>query len=350
MTIDGFCGSGSYGTVVSGNYVFQDTIIKVAIKIEIRKGRTADSSPLKNEFFIYHKIAEETSSMTQILANPVPLLNGGNFFGQIQLNKSFVARVLCLEKSEPWLKPLTAKMRLEFTSNSRITQEWCDAVLGIIILVFELHKRNIAHLDIKPEHFLIGPVLVDLGTARDRTCRYKMKQEATSHTGLSSLSTIGRMTYTAASESGAKREIFGPTDKRPGTIVYRPPGPIECFEDALGADCWSLGVIILGPLFNIPKSKALCKTFEENLHKATLDRSFHTFLAFILDQNKDCKSQTAIQAISEQEFENLTECNQTIFHLLKLGFAFLNPTVANRLKPGDALTQFSAFLGGGSSS
>ena len=216
-------------------------------------------------------------------------------------------------------------------------------------MVSELHKKNVAHLDIKPEHVLIGPVLVDLGTARDRNCQYQIKPGATSHTGVSSLSTIGRMTYTAASESGARREIFGPPDNRPGTIVYRPPSPIECFEDALGADSWSLGVIILGPLFNIPNSKSLCRTFEEKLHRATLDRNFHTFLAFIFDQNKDCSSKAAIQAISEQEFEKLTACNQTIFHLLKLGFAFLNPTVADRLKPGDALTQFADFLGGSSS-
>jgi len=340
-----FCGSGAYGTVVSGTFGVEGRH-SVAIKLEIQAGTRTCGSALKNEALIYHKVEKHpASSRTQILPHTVQLLEGCHFFCQIQLDQSYMASVLCMERTDPWLEPLRRRARCEFISESKILPEWIQGLQKIYEVYSVLHDNGIAHLDPKFEHIRHGqrgPVLVDMGTAWDSDCQYTSKKAALKQQEVRT-SEIGRITFTVASQSRCQRRYVGPTNRRPGTPCFRAPESVNSFDDARRADCWSLGVISLAPVLDIPGKRQPSVEFENELYQVTSDRNFPSFLAFFLHKNKgSCAG--VIHTISRQDPDQMTDESRNILQLLKLGFAFLNPTAADRLNPKDALKQFNAFL------
>jgi hypothetical protein len=236
-----------------------------------------------------------------------------------------------------------------------------------------LQHYGVAHLDLKPEHFMRRPgssivVLVDFGCAQRKDVEYdrraggQHKQATTPPAPFPGRETAWerqatrpasdchhRMTFLASGvHIGRGRQpmrVIGARDGRYGTVGYRPEREATTFQEVGSTDMWAMGVIALGPVVPMGRETSTCAALEDRIYHATNDRQFQTFLAFVAERQESGAAKSPLllqvaqlaggQPVSETEPLTLARVS-CLRSLLELCFGCLHPDAQMRLTPGGA--------------
>ena len=345
-------GRGGYGILLKGLETGPRSRI-FAVKMELSDDAARRSALLREWKFL--KSLEGFRNDNNPSPKLVYLFPGGcralHEYAEIKLDGK-VARFLAMEFLSPFLVPLKEEAHKAFLKDGRVIPEWRTAMRDVLDSVICLHNQGIAHLDLKPEHFMksAGDQLriVDYGLSQSIQNKYQLSQQKLERT-IFKASNPPSMTFGfGRCGNNDTLEMLGYSQGQVGTCIYRSPGfpksQNSSVQERMPCDFWSFGIMLLELVLCLPDNVSECQSLEEALVNAVSGRSFQFFLAFLIHQHKKgSAAHIVLSNVARVDSGNLdSETGDAAYdrimkqrrigvsNLLKAVFILLDPETENR--------------------
>ena len=345
-------GRGGYGILLKGLETGPRSRI-FAVKMELSDDAARRSALLREWKFL--KSLEGFRNDNNPSPKLVYLFPGGcralHEYAEIKLDGK-VARFLAMEFLSPFLVPLKEEAHKAFLKDGRVIPEWRTAMRDVLDSVICLHNHGIAHLDLKPEHFMksAGDQLriVDYGLSQSIQNKYQLSQQKLERT-IFKASNPPSMTFGfGRCGNNDTLEMLGYSQGQVGTCIYRSPGfpksQNSSVQERMPCDFWSFGIMLLELVLCLPDNVSECHSLEEALVNAVSGRSFQFFLAFLIHQHKKgSAAHIVLSNVARVDSGNLdSETGDAAYdrimkqrrigvsNLLKAVFILLDPETENR--------------------
>ncbi len=166
----GVLGEGGFGIVIHGKAVIRgmgNEHQNFVAKFEIDKC-DSETSAIRRELNISREY-NQLRKPNNCIPSTVGLFQGIHHYGEVKVD-GITARTMAMEKLEPYLQPLRDQTQDLFLSEGRLLPEWRIGCRDALDSVLFLHTNDIAHLDLKPEHFMKNSenkvMVVDFGLSQ----------------------------------------------------------------------------------------------------------------------------------------------------------------------------------------
>ena len=363
----GVLGEGGFGIVIHGKAVIRgmgNEHQNFVAKFEIDKC-DSETSAIRRELNISREY-NQLRKPNNCIPSTVGLFQGIHHYGEVKVD-GITARTMVMEKLEPYLQPLRNQTQDLFLSEGRLLPEWRIGCRDALDSVLFLHTNDIAHLDLKPEHFMKNSenkvMVVDFGLSQTSKNDYQHRprnqkktkrfKAADQELKTPNMSFVQKIQYNSMRKP--MLDILGF-----GTPGYKAPEIVRegctTIQDRKQHDLWSLGIIFMEAVCKLPQETKERNLFEKDLFKAVSERNFKTFLDFIIKPNPEGSpahitlSNAARIADGEQAHETGNAEQDRIMQvragfvleLLRLAFEFLNPAADERISIAQAFV--SGFI------
>ena len=350
----GVQGTGGFGIVIHGKAVIRgmghDQQNFVA-KFEIDKC-DSETSAIRRELNILREY-DQPRKPNNCIPSTVGLFQGLHHYGEIKVD-GITARIMVMEKLEPYLQPLRDEAQKLFLSDGRLLPAWRNGCRDALNALLFLHTNDVAHLDLKSEHFMKNSnnkvKVVDYGLSQTsknnyRPCHTHQRKVTQVHASSQqpTMTYVQKVDYRSTSKPMLNILGYGTPGYKAPEIVTE--GCSTTIKDRKKHDLWSLGIIFMEAVYKLPQDTDGRNQFEKDLLNAVSEKNFKTFLDFIIKPNLEgspahftLSNAARIEAGEQALKSGVAEQDRImqvragfVLELLRLVFQFLNPAAEDRI-------------------